>query len=216
MASSTLALYDPQFSCTPPPTNAESQHVGSESNPENTLPFFSAFCPPYSNLDQTPLDQEQDSDGFLHSAYRDKEDSDCRDWFFGSNPQLVEHNEGEEPPYNGHENWLNGPNFTNHWQESFFLVGNDLAHDNGQSGVSRRTGEGLPQSDTLQSESYYKEEETRTPYAYESLSGYWSWLEKYWEEHSQDFNNGQEPQTSVNGLELYESIFGYWPCISRE
>lgn len=211
MASSTLALYDPELNYIPPLPQAEISDMSIETGYGDFLPFFNTFCPPYFNLDPNSLNKDHDSDGFISSAYGE-EGSD----YLGSNLQL-EYYEGEEPPYNGHENWLTGADFIHHWQEKFFPVGNHLAQNNGDNGDSRETEEGMNQTDDQQSESYYKEEQTtHIPYAYEPLSGYWSWLENQCEEYTREYNSEQEPGASMNELGFCESIFDYWPCMSRE
>lgn len=187
MASLTLALYDPQFSYVPPLPYAENGNMGIDSGYRDILLYFSTCCPPYSNLDPSPREQDLVSDGFMSSAYGEEE-SDCLSRYLGSNMQL-EYHEGEDPPYNGHENWPTRADFMHNWQERFFSIGNHVAHHNEQNGDSWETEEGIHQTEDQQRESFYKEEEAHIPCAYKPLSGYWSWLENQCEKHAQYYSS---------------------------
>lgn len=139
------------------------------------------------NLDLSPREQDLVSDGIMSSAYGE-EKSDCLSRYLGSNMQL-EYHEGEDPPYNGHENWPTRADFMHNWQERFFSIGNHVAHHNEQNGDSWETEEGMHQTEDQQRESFYKEEEAHIPCAYKPLSGYWSWLENQCEKHAQYYSS---------------------------
>ncbi|KAK4776194.1 hypothetical protein SAY87_024155 [Trapa incisa] len=208
MASWTLSLYDPQLSYHPPSPYAENGDIDHDGGYGDILPFFNSLCLPYYSLDPTPLEQDLVSDGLVSSIYGE-EDSDY----------LSRYHKREDLPYNGHnyEDWPTGANFMNGWQEKFFPFENHFADNNEQNRDSWTKEEGMHQTADQQSESYYKEEEAQIPYAYEPLSGYWSWLENQCEKRAaQDCYTEEEPRVSTDELRFYENIFGNWACMSRE
>ncbi|XP_060668954.1 uncharacterized protein LOC132800064 [Ziziphus jujuba] len=188
-------------------------------------PFYENYDIPTTNVDQLPFDDSWYPCPFFNtSSYhqdefcgREEEADHFTSSLWNENGDIDETYEREEPPSNGYGSWLRECNsvFSDCWGDNYVSLGNGF-HNNEHEGGDSRT---LVVSNPSEEQGRYEDTENHPASDYASWSCYDSLFHHGGEKDpSNDYGEEAEATNSHHGLpgiEVFEGIFGYWPCLYR-